>query len=663
MTTTPARRVRVHIAAVLAIALTVGLWNVLQVAPSASSDDGATLQPGQSQVDALVDGDTATSTFTVQPPADGSLYVGVRVRVSDESFYLLQARLSASDPVRIALKRVTPNGITDLSPSHETQLAVSSGGTITLSLAASGASSPVLDGVISAGGSTERISFQDADAAALTTPGSAQAWSYLSSAAIGSAYAAPDAQHISPVATATLPAKAAQVWPMNEQADGAAAAFAMGLTGGPLGPQYLGVRLRVTGENYYLLQAAVGEDGAVRASLKRVRGGVATDLVASRDINLTVTSGDTLVLNIVAAGASKVSLTGSVSVAGSTDVRASSYQDTSADRLTGTGDTAAWALVGSGADSNVTVGYAPVAASATKPVASSDGTPAVPTPPPAAPPAPPAPPTPPAPPASSVGPATMPSAANTGVPAGTKLTVHEGDLVIDDPNTVISGMEIRGFVVINAPGAVIENSRIVGRATSVSAAFVTNYRSKAPFTIRNSEIVPRSASPFAMAGIMGSNFKAERLNVHGLIDGIRITGDNTTVSASWLHDNLHYDSDPMFGGEPSHDDSIQVQAGRGITITGNRAEGTYSSALMVTQDLGTIANLSVTRNYLEGGSCTVNVSDTVVGIQGVSITSNLFGPDRRVRNCAIFAPLPTIVTNQQNAWETSDDPVLVVQRF
>ena len=47
--------------------------------------------------------------------------------------------------------------------------------------------------------------------------------------------------------------------------------------------------------------------------------------------------------------------------------------------------------------------------------------------------------------------ARKPSALTTGVPAGTRLRVHRGDLVITKAGTHIDRMDIHGFVVVKAP--------------------------------------------------------------------------------------------------------------------------------------------------------------------------------------------------------------------
>ena len=54
-----------------------------------------------------------------------------------------------------------------------------------------------------------------------------------------------------------------------------------------------------------------------------------------------------------------------------------------------------------------------------------------------------------------------------------------------------------------------------------------------------------------------------RANISGTVDGIMIYGDGVRVENSYLHDFVHYLNDPNWGGGPSHDDAIQVQAGTG----------------------------------------------------------------------------------------------------
>lgn len=254
-----------------------------------------------------------------------------------------------------------------------------------------------------------------------------------------------------------------------------------------------------------------------------------------------------------------------------------------------------------------------------------------------------------APAATTAAPSTgTPGSSNTGVPAGTKLTVHNGDLNITTAGTVIDGKDIRGLVKISAPNVTIKNSIIRGRALSGVAPLINNLGGQSGLKIVDTELFPSTASPYAM-GIYGYNFTATRLNIHGVIDSIHLTGGNVKIDRSWLHNNLHYASDPNHGGKPSHDDSIQIQKGSNISVTNSNISGAFNSGIQITQDTGTVANFTFTGNYANGGGCTVNIAEKSYGpVQGVKIADNTFGRDTKVSNCAVIAKSTTKIDLQRN---------------
>jgi hypothetical protein len=241
-----------------------------------------------------------------------------------------------------------------------------------------------------------------------------------------------------------------------------------------------------------------------------------------------------------------------------------------------------------------------------------------------------------------------PGSSNTGVPAGTTLTVHNGDLNVTAAGTVIDGMDIRGLVKISAPNVEIRNSIIRGRALTGVAPLINNLGGHAGLKIVDTELFPSIASPYAM-GIYGYNFSATRVNIHGVIDSVHLTGGNVAIDQSWLHDNLHYASDPNHGGTPSHDDSVQIQRGSNISITNSHLSGSHSAAVMITQDTGAVSNFTFTGNYANGGGCTVNIAEKSHGpLQGVTIADNTFGRDTKHANCAVIAPTSTPISHARN---------------
>jgi hypothetical protein len=252
-----------------------------------------------------------------------------------------------------------------------------------------------------------------------------------------------------------------------------------------------------------------------------------------------------------------------------------------------------------------------------------------------------------------------PGSGNTGVPAGTKLTVHNGDLNVTKAGTVIDGLDIRGLVKISAPNVTIKNTIIRGKALSGVAPLINNLGGNSGLKIVDTELFPSVASPYAM-GVYGYNFTATRVNIHGVIDSIHLTGGNVSIDKSWLHDNLHYTSDPNHGGSPSHDDSIQIQTGSNISITNSSISGSHSAGVMITQDRGAVSNFTFTGNYANGGACTINIAEKSHGpVQGVKIADNTFGRDTKHANCAVIAPTSTPVSQARNFYVPDMTPVAV----
>jgi hypothetical protein len=258
---------------------------------------------------------------------------------------------------------------------------------------------------------------------------------------------------------------------------------------------------------------------------------------------------------------------------------------------------------------------------------------------------------------------TTPDQTNTGVPAGTKLTVHNGDLKITTPGTVIDGLDIHGFVVIAAPNVTIKNSVVRGydHALTGIKPLINNLGGHANLVVKDTELSPTVETPYVQ-GIYGYNFEATRVNIHNVIDGIHITGSNVKVQQSWVHDHLHYLQDPNHKGSPSHDDSIQIQKGDNIVITGNKLTGPHSANMQITQDTGVVSNVTFTKNIVAGGACSVNVAEKGKGsIIGLTIADNKFARDTRLTNCAVISPITTKIQLDRNYY-TPDDTLVTVRK-
>ena len=240
----------------------------------------------------------------------------------------------------------------------------------------------------------------------------------------------------------------------------------------------------------------------------------------------------------------------------------------------------------------------------------------------------------PAPPPPTSGPV---GAGSTGVPSGTPLTVHEGDLTITTPGTVIDGLDIRGFVRVKAANVVIRNSIIRGPATPLTGPMSLVQSDAGPGTnllIQDSEIFAQAPSRF-VDGIVGMGFTLRRVDIHTVVDQVKIIGDNVTVDASYLHDNLYYPADGA--NLESHDDNVQVAIGANIQVVNSTLIGSSNAAVMITQDRGSVTGFTFRANSADDGACTINVAEKAYGPPpGLSITDSVFGTGQRLSRCAII---------------------------
>jgi hypothetical protein len=250
-------------------------------------------------------------------------------------------------------------------------------------------------------------------------------------------------------------------------------------------------------------------------------------------------------------------------------------------------------------------------------------------------------------------PAGRPGPANTGVPAGTALTARYGDMHVTTPGVTLDALDIHGFVFIEAPNVTIKRSIIRGgRATSGNPGLITAISANGTnFQLADSELAPAYPSVY-LDGVKGGNFTLTRVDVHSTVDGVKVFGSNVTIQQSWLHDTIHYASDPNQGGGPSHNDGVQVLGGTSIRIVNNTITGATNAALQVTQGQGRVSGLAFGGNWADGGVCTVNIANIPLpSISGIDVSNNRFGRASQVSNCPIILAVHSQVSISGNVWD------------
>lgn len=254
-----------------------------------------------------------------------------------------------------------------------------------------------------------------------------------------------------------------------------------------------------------------------------------------------------------------------------------------------------------------------------------------------------------------------PGPGSTGVPAGTRLTVHEGDLTVTTDGTVIDALDIHGYLKIRADNVTVRRSVVRGGVATgpgfsqLVSAFPGD---QVNFVIEDSTLVAAHPSAY-MDGLKGSNFTARRLDISNVVDTSLVFGDDVTIEDSWLHGNTHFAPFPPAPDNRTHDDSLQIEGGTNILVRHNVFEGAYNSAMMLTQNHSRTSNVRVTGNWLSGGGCTVNLSEKGKGpFLGIQFSDNRFGTSR-LADCPIIAPPTSPVTLHDDVWDATGQPITV----
>jgi hypothetical protein len=259
--------------------------------------------------------------------------------------------------------------------------------------------------------------------------------------------------------------------------------------------------------------------------------------------------------------------------------------------------------------------------------------------------------------------AARPGSTNTGVPVGTVLKKHTGDLVITKAGTVISGLDVYGYITVKAPNVTITKTRVRGGKPTYDRDLIrANDPNAYNLKITDSTIRPDYLTAKQAIGIrLGASYQvAQRVDVSSTVDGIRITGKGVRVENSWLHDFKHYSYDPYFK-DGTHDDAIQIEGGTGIRILNNSFSGAYNAGVMVAQDQSAVSDLKINNNYGNGGGCTINIAKkSRPYMTGLEVNSNRFGRSQRNKGCAItYRIAETSLKPVGNVWDDNGTAVKV----
>ncbi|WP_224240215.1 right-handed parallel beta-helix repeat-containing protein [Hyalangium gracile] len=237
----------------------------------------------------------------------------------------------------------------------------------------------------------------------------------------------------------------------------------------------------------------------------------------------------------------------------------------------------------------------------------------------------------------------LPGPLNTGVPAGSALVRHEGDVVLDTPGAVLEDRDIRGRLIIRANDVTVRRC-VVHAPVPREIDGIISVAGATGVLLEDIEVFAEESSTLQW-GVMGGGFTARRLDVHGVVVGMSLKS-GARVESSWIHG-----LDPV-GAQYG----ISVFEGRDIGIHDSNVHGPgdeAGAAVFVNQQVGPTRDVRIERNRLDRGSCIVNLGHAGgASLPGMVVRNNVFGA-RTVFDCAVLVSTQTQLSAEGNVWEAT----------
>jgi len=133
--------------------------------------------------------------------------------------------------------------------------------------------------------------------------------------------------------------------------------------------------------------------------------------------------------------------------------------------------------------------------------------------------------------APAAQPTKWPDAKTAGVPAGTTLRTHAGDLVITTAGTVIDSMLVTGSIIVQAPNVTIRNTRVSPPHTAYW--LIRQTPGATNLDIENSELVGNGVH--IGVNMETSGLRVAACDIHDVDTAVSLSGDSATVQDNYLH--------------------------------------------------------------------------------------------------------------------------------
>ena len=204
------------------------------------------------------------------------------------------------------------------------------------------------------------------------------------------------------------------------------------------------------------------------------------------------------------------------------------------------------------------------------------------------------------------------------------MTVSDA-VEVNTPGAVISGLDVTGYIWINAPNVTVRNVRV--NAGTWGGIIATS--KAADVLIEDCEVF----STYTKGNTKGIVFfenpggTVRRCNIHNVEDGLYLSGSHFVIENNYVHDSETHGYDP-------HTDALQISAGTSnVLVRGNNFVygDTDNSAFTIGNNEGPVDNIRLENNLFVGGGYTVRCDGrgpypiTNIAIIGNRIARGVYG--------------------------------------
>jgi len=208
------------------------------------------------------------------------------------------------------------------------------------------------------------------------------------------------------------------------------------------------------------------------------------------------------------------------------------------------------------------------------------------------------------PPADDGGRAGFPNAATTGVPAGWQpAAVHAGDLWVREPGTVVADLHVTGSIQVRAHDVTIRDTKVDGVIWNQENDSVQY----GGLLIEDTEVGPDTGVlEWADAAVGTSGYTARRVEIHGVTDGFRISGDDVRIEDSFVRLS-------EIPGSCAHLDGVQgYGGGERVVVHHNTIDARGSCSTSAVFMASASPHIDLQDNLLLGGAYSIHLNQLEV---------------------------------------------------